>query len=334
MIKVHLQPTDLQNIAFSFSPLLEAVSSYCLIRKSGYPVYDHRWHEAVLRATYGMNLPFMHAVVLAPRYMADFVTPTPTRANLSFEEELEHLRATPHDVVRKNVRVLLAQWTENDKLDSDTHEILRYFLAYPSEALDCLADELRQFWAQAIAPYWERVRSILENDILYQGRRMALEGVSSMVEQLDTRLRLDGGILLIEKPQHGRDEYHLEGRGLQLVPTLFTGNKLSWQIEPEWKPMVIYSARGGSLLHMPSQPDPESALVHALGESRARVLQALREPLHTAELAQQLQVTSGAVSQHLSRLSEAGLVTNHRSSSKVVYRLTPRGEKLLALFTE
>lgn len=334
MIKVHFQQTDLQNITFGFSPLLQAVASYRLVRSNELLAIDSRWYESVTRAIYGMRFPFLDAVVLAPHYMADFVTAPPTGSRLAFEDELMLLRATPHEIVRKNIHLLIEKWTQEDKLNADTHEILRYFLSYPSEALDCLAEDLQQYWIHAIFPFWDRVRSILENDILYQARHMALQGVSSMVEQIDSRLQFSGGVLVINKPRPFVSEYHLHGDGLQFVPVMFTCDKLSWQIEPEWKPMVIYSARGASLLDSAPQPDPESAIVHALGESRARVLQALREPLHTAELAQQLQVTSGAISQHLSRLTEAGLVTNHRSSSKVVYRLTPRGEKLLALFTE
>jgi DNA-binding MarR family transcriptional regulator len=55
-------------------------------------------------------------------------------------------------------------------------------------------------------------------------------------------------------------------------------------------------------------------------------------PMNTGEIAQRLQITAGAASQHLSRLNQAGLVEPHRSGKRVYYHLTSRGEKLLALF--
>ena len=98
--------------------------------------------------------------------------------------------------------------------------------------------------------------------------------------------------------------------------------------------MLIYGARGSGLWYRAEMPEPDKALRMALGTGRAKVLVALKSPAHTAELAQRLKLTSGAISQHLQRLNHAGLVESHRSSHRVYYHLTPRGEKLVGLFTE
>ncbi len=45
-----------------------------------------------------------------------------------------------------------------------------------------------------------------------------------------------------------------------------------------------------------------------------------------------LGLTAGAVSQHLGRLKEAGLVEPLRQGRRVFYRLTSRGEQLVGLF--
>ena len=71
-----------------------------------------------------------------------------------------------------------------------------------------------------------------------------------------------------------------------------------------------------------------------LGTSRARLLQTLAEPAYTLDLAQRLNLTAGAVSQQLGRLAQAGLIESYRSGSKVYYRLSSRGERLLDVFTE
>ncbi|MDX2138446.1 MAG: winged helix-turn-helix domain-containing protein [Chloroflexota bacterium] len=125
----------------------------------------------------------------------------------------------------------------------------------------------------------------------------------------------------------------LHGHGLQFVPSVFKNNHVSWQTVPEYLPMIIYGARGGGLWYQQVQPEPEATLRAAFGDARAALLAALTMPAHTAELAQRLGVTSGAVSQQLAKLSDAGLIESHRSSYRVFYRLSERGEKLMALFT-
>jgi DNA-binding MarR family transcriptional regulator len=104
------------------------------------------------------------------------------------------------------------------------------------------------------------------------------------------------------------------------------------QFAPHWQPMIMYSARGAGLWYHAASPEPDQALRIALGTGRARVLVALQSPAHTGELALRLNLTSGAISQHLQRLHQAGLVESHRSSYRVYYRLSSRGEKLVGLF--
>jgi DNA-binding transcriptional ArsR family regulator len=62
------------------------------------------------------------------------------------------------------------------------------------------------------------------------------------------------------------------------------------------------------------------------------VLLALREPENTVALARALHLTESAVSQHLKRLTSAGLVESRRSGHRVYYRLSARGSKLISLF--
>ena len=104
-------------------------------------------------------------------------------------------------------------------------------------------------------------------------------------------------------------------------------------IEPEWQAMLIYAPRGTGLWWREFTPTPDQSLEIALGEGRAQVLRALVTPMNTGEIGLRLHITAGAVSQHLNRLQQAGLVEPHRSGKRVYYQLTERGEKLLALFS-
>jgi DNA-binding transcriptional ArsR family regulator len=127
------------------------------------------------------------------------------------------------------------------------------------------------------------------------------------------------------------EQLQLQGDGLQLVPSIFAGQSIHWQVVPEWHPMLIYAARGVGLWRQElSERNPSLEL--ALGEGRARVLQILAIPSNTGEIARRLDITAGAASQHLNRLNQAGLAEPYRNGKRVYYHLTDRGAQLLALF--
>jgi DNA-binding HxlR family transcriptional regulator len=328
MISLQLESTDFENIRFAFSPLVEAVTSYRILHKpEAYPEY-RPWIDEARRALLGVEFPYMDAVILPHRYIVDFLTPTPTTTRSSFEDELKRVRSVSNDVIRKNV-----QFTIN--YDGLT-EIRQQFLTYPRETLECLIDELRLYWQYTLSHHWPHIRSILEGDMLFRARQMALEGVEVMIAGVSDKVRYEQGVIqLLKDPcAFHPSSYQLGGRGLQLVPAVFEFHHVSWQVAPEWLPMIIYGARGTGLWYREELPDPEETLTLTLGAGKAKVLLALQQPSHTVELAQKLSVTAGAISQQLGRLNQAGLVESHRSSNRVYYRLTARGEKLVALFTE
>ncbi|MDZ4768624.1 MAG: hypothetical protein SGJ24_05810 [Chloroflexota bacterium] len=148
-------------------------------------------------------------------------------------------------------------------------------------------------------------------------------------------LSYTAGALHIDKPGHADGAYGLNGDGLVLTPSAFKSslNGLSYQIVPEFMPMLIYSARGGGNWYTETRIDPESQLRIAFGDAPARMLLALSQPDHTSSLALRLFLTAGAVSQQLKRLHQAGLVVSQRIGHKVYYRLSERGAKLVGLFS-
>ncbi|WP_344846162.1 winged helix-turn-helix domain-containing protein [Nonomuraea dietziae] len=74
---------------------------------------------------------------------------------------------------------------------------------------------------------------------------------------------------------------------------------------------------------------PRGSAVRLLGRARADLLEALRSPTTTTELARALGVTPSAVSQHLGVLRESGLVARERSGRHVLYMTTALGAALL-----
>jgi DNA-binding transcriptional ArsR family regulator len=77
-------------------------------------------------------------------------------------------------------------------------------------------------------------------------------------------------------------------------------------------------------------PPAPRALAALIGPTRAAMLTALAEPSSTTGLARRLQVTAGAVSQHLSVFRDTGMVTRSRVGRQVLYRRTRTGDTLAA----
>lgn len=326
-IKIHVTPEDLLETRFAYSPLVELTSSFqVLVTPAYHPLY-RRWVDEALRALHDVELPFMEALILPHRpnpkgnYIPDFLTPTPTIVQLSLEPELEQLMNLPDEIIHASIHRLIQTTGESD--------ILLFFLAYTREAIYCLVEELRLYWRRTLESHWNRLTSILDGDVLYHARRLAVEGPEEMLRSMHPKLTFQEGV--IELLKNREEEFFLQGSGLQLVPSIFGGNMLSYQVVPEWQPMVIYSPRGLGLWQQSVQ-ERNHSLELALGEGRARVLQTLAIPSNTSEIARRLDISAGAASQHLSRLQQAGLVEPNRSGRRVYYRLTDRGAQLLTLF--
>jgi hypothetical protein len=325
MISIYFPTQQPVNLRFAFSPLLETATAYHLLRHPFRPgIYD-AWAEEVQRALYGVELPFMDAVILPRYYVADFLTLPPPAPRTDFEAELANMLATPAEFVQDNIRYAIEVGGESEARD--------YFLAYPSEALHCLVDELRLFWQRAIAHYWSRMLSVLENDVLYRARMLAIEGAESVINHLHPIAHYEPGVVKLDKQHRSKYslEFHSDSTTLALVPSAFITSSLRWQVYPVSQPMLNYPMRGGGLWYS-APPQTNEALEITLGEGRARVFIALRDAASTGELARQLHLTAGAVSQHLGLLKRAGLIESHRSGHHVFHRLSERGEKLIALF--
>ena len=326
-IKIHVTANDLLETRFAYSPLVELSSSYLVLVTPSYHGLYHRWVDEALRALHGVELPYMDALILPhthrPKgnYIPDFLTPTPAIVQLNLEPELEQLLNMPDEIIHTCIHRLI-------QIAGET-EIRLFFLTYTREAIYCLVEELRLYWRRTLESHWNRLTSILDGDVLYHARRLAVEGPEEMLRSMHPKLTFQDGV--IELLKNRDEEFYLQGSGLQLVPSIFGGNMLSYQVVPEWQPMLIYSPRGLGLWQQ-SVKERNHSLELALGEGRARVLQTLAIPSNTGEIAKRLDISAGAASQHLSRLQQAGLVEPNRSGRRVYYRLTDRGAQLLTLF--
>lgn len=262
-------------------------------------------------------LPLL-SLLPAEGYIPDFITPPPSSPLMRIEEELELVRATPARQVRKELGIWKGQ---HDDVFPKAAEPLR---RRPEREVPRLVDTMAEYWQRAVEPHWPRILALLSADLRYRATRLAEGGPVALFEDLHPTVSFEGEWLHIDQPWQGTVE--LDGQGLLLVPTAF-----SWQrpsvisIEP-WQPTLIYPARGVALLWEPAESSPE--LDSLMGATRARILTALDAPQSTTELAVQLGLTPGAVSQHLSVLTKAGLAARRRDRRVVLYARTELGDAL------
>ncbi|MBZ0290771.1 MAG: transcriptional regulator, partial [Anaerolineae bacterium] len=282
------------------------MNSYRVLRH--YPTQQgrfQRWIDEAKDALHDVELPYLHALSTQNYQIPDFLTPTPNAPIADLETEIERLRATPNDLIRKTVQETIDLCGES--------EILMQFVAYPRELLECLIEDIRTYWGRALAHHWPSMLSALESDVLFRARQLAVDGSSALLNDLYPSLQLRGNRIeydLSHKPKHPSVDHVLHGEGLQLIPAIFA-KSVMWQLAEEWRPMLIYQSRGTGIWWKPAMPTPDQSLEIALGEGRARVLRLLATPANTGEIGRQLQITAGAASQHLSRLNQAGLVEPH-----------------------
>lgn len=194
--------------------------------------------------------------------------------------------------------------------------------------LKLLADQLQTYWDLAIAPHWGRIRALLDGDLLYRGRRLGQAGHAGLFEDLAKAVRWRDGSLFI-KHHRFKGVRNLAGEGLLMTPSVFVWPTVYSSTIPPWQPTLTYPARGVATLWDDSAATTSAGVSGVLGRSRAELLTQLDTPRSTTELAIRTGLTAGGVSQHLSALRAAGLVTPHRVGRVVLYARTAVAEALL-----
>ncbi|MFE0512671.1 ArsR family transcriptional regulator [Streptomyces sp. NPDC058964] len=327
MIEFRFAVDDLATTSFAYSPLQEAVFSLrCLHDPGRYP--HHRpWLRRIRPRMESLDHELLTALVAPWLWVPDFLTPRPERARPAFADELDEVRATPHGLVDTDFR---ATYRTEDALPS----VVAQGLADPAALLTRIADALDAYWHACLADdWWPRVQSILEADLAHRGRVLTEQGVGALLSGLDARLSWTGHDLrLATEDFWGRAPWpepgiSIAGRGMVLLPTLFARGAQPL-IDPSRPPTLIYPARGRATLSEKPPPVTDRALARLLGRPRARLLLLLAEPASTTELAHRLEVTPGAVSQHLAVLYDAGLLSRTRSGRIVRYTRTTLGDEL------
>jgi DNA-binding transcriptional ArsR family regulator len=317
VIEWEFTPEDVARIRFAFSPLFELVMSLIVLRAPGSHSLHLPWVRATRPLVARLDLSELFALVPVHGATADFLAPPPASPLPDFTEELEALRATPPGRVA----------TDLAEVPGLPEPVAARIRGDPAAATSRIAGTLQAYWDIALAGHWPRIQALLEADVLWRSRRLATGGALALFEDLDETISWHGGRLTAADPWQYAGS--LSGEGLLLVPAVMTWPGVRKMIEP-YQPMLAYPARGIGTLWETGAPPPPHALAALIGQTRAAMLTALAEPCSTTALARRLQVTPGAVSQHLSVLLDAGMVTRSRVGRSVLYRRTRSGDTLAA----
>lgn len=320
MVRVRLAPEDAVSVRFAISPLIELAYSTRVLSASSSHTAHLTWSKQVRPALAHLDLRAFRALHQAPAYTPDFIHPPPMSPQPDLEGELDRMAATPVGQVRAEV---LRAYEGHGSLPA----VLQPFVEDTRDAVLNLQRVLREYWRLAIAPYWPRIRDVLDSDIFYRARQVADGGARGALSDIHPRVGWQGGDLTIDKP--AECQFTLRGRGLLLVPSAFIWPGLGVISDAQWQPTVIYGVRGINLLWDPAADPPPKALTAVVGGTRAAMLGALATPRTTADLARSLELTAGAVSQHVTILRNAGLLTSHRTGRVVRHLRSDAGEHLV-----
>lgn len=317
MLRYVLHDADLGDVRFGISPLCELGLSLRTLREpSRYPL-QLPWLRRTEAARAGLDLEVLTALVDHRLWTPDFLNPRPLSPLTRLDDELAALRRMPGE---RFVGQLLGV---------HQGEMPAVFDGPPHIAIARVADALEALWDACFAPYWVRMRAILEADIVYRGRQVAQHGLAVMLNGLAPTAEFDGRVLSLRLRDPRERVEHIGGAGLTLVPTMFT-TRASAPADPDEPPSMFYPARGQGAMWEAERVQNPAALAAIVGEVRARLLIALAEPASSTELGVRFGVSTSAVNQHLRVLRDAGLLTATRYGHSMLYLRSELGSALLA----
>ncbi|WP_328299432.1 helix-turn-helix domain-containing protein [Streptomyces sp. NBC_00435] len=314
---------DLAKTRFAVSPMWEIVTSFRLLRNEAEPPLHRGWAAQVrprlVRS--GLDRGWLAALIPGDGYLADFLNPTPAGPFPELSAELEAIRRSTPEQVRSD----LDELARKSRRPSPR---LRLLHEEPGAVLEKVTEEIETYWEFALAPYWSRVRQLLEADVFHRARQVAEHGAAHVLNELHDSVRWDEGTLRMVRRQCALQQNEA-GAGLLLVPSAFAWPRvLTRSVAPE-PAQLAYPARGIGTLWEPRAAKATDAVAAVLGRSRTLLLAELDTPASTTQLARHSGLSAAAVSQHLMALRNAGLVTGHRAGRSVLYARTAVADALL-----
>jgi DNA-binding transcriptional ArsR family regulator len=311
---------DLALTRFAISPMWEVITSFRLVAaRTPSPVHG-AWIDQVQPrvAAAGLNSGWLAELIPPEGYIPDFLTPLPGDLTPTLDTELAAIRATPANLIRADLDVLGGTGPRCRALHGD-----------PQNRLVKLTQEIETYWAVALAPYWAKVRTMLDADVFHRARQVAERGAGHLLNDLHSTVSWDDNTLQMVRQQCGISRA-ATGPGLLLVPSAFATQVLTWT-RPSDQPQLAYPARGTGTLWEHRPIAHSQAIAAVIGRSRTILLTELDSPASTTDLARRTTISASTVSHHMTALRDAGMVSAHRAGHSVLYARTAAAETLLTI---
>ncbi|MFI6154736.1 winged helix-turn-helix domain-containing protein [Kitasatospora sp. NPDC051170] len=316
-VEIRLSAAEVARVRLAVSPLAETVLGVRAALGAGGHEVHRPWVREAERVLAGEpETPLLRA--LLEGCLPSFLFPVPEERLPAFEAEAAGLRAAdPAYVAAECAAALGAARAAR--------------LPRPELLLERVSEALTRCHDRLVAPHWGRMRAVLEADLGRRALALLDGGVEGLFAQLHADVVWREGELVVHGRRRSGAAWTVEanGHGLVVMPTVFGWPDVIVDHSPRTAASIRYPAPGVGHLWEAPRPTP-AGLTAVLGRTRATLLTALAEPQSTPTLATRLGVTPGAVSQHLTALRNAGLVTTHRTGRTAVHLRTRTGTALVA----
>ena len=323
MLQFDLVSDELASSRFACSALHETVASLRVLADPAAHAMHVPWLRDAAPRIAGLDLALLRSLVPADGYVPDFLMPPPDSPLPELAAELDRMAATPAAQIQDELAIAFPDGPP---------PAARGLASDPPAMLHRLREQLTAYFAATLHDRWPTIRALLEADISHRARRLADGGARALFADLHPAVRLKpAGRLELATRYHAPTA--LDGRGLLLMPSVFAWPSIYAVTDAPWQPTLIYPARGVATVWEPAGDPAPEALARVLGRTRARLLRALDVPRTGHALAHALQVTPGAISQHVASLRDAGLLTTHRDRRYVICRRTSLADQLIAATT-
>jgi transposase-like protein len=318
MLRIHFQPDDVLQLRVATEPdaLWETVLSLYRIRLGNGPVVLRQWRSQALQRLRQSTLQMLMPLIPGG-YFPDFLNPA--EGALGLEAGVDAVLSTPRRRLRSELELLAAQqcslpaWTAS-LADGDR------------ETLEHLGRALLTYHRTAIEPYWSEVRAHVDADRAKRARAFLNGGVEGLLNSFQPLMRWESPVLEVAVPYD--ETLHLNGRGLRLIPSFLSWTSPDKLRDPELPPVLVYPIQHDLVLSARSR-GPDVSLAALIGPTRAIILDSIGSGRSTTELARQVGVSPGSVSQHTAVLRDAGLILTTRVGMAVVHTLTSSGVTVL-----
>jgi DNA-binding transcriptional ArsR family regulator len=344
-IRFHLPSHATEHIAFAYSPLLEAVLSlHVLVEPKHHPV-QHAFVRHARFLSSGLKREIAAFSFALRAYMPLFLSPRATGPFPSFESELAELADLPLPLVafefsrpcyggsvprdpralaHPAVREAILQCAQ--RLSPASQSLVQLALDDPQVLLDRFRTLMNAYWEECFRDEWIRIEPRLAEAVQEAGQGIAGRGLFELLCELTPEVRVDEEAQLFWLERSHEHEVTLEAEEFVLTPSSFVWPHVRVNCDPPWPYGLVYPAPSVTRAAHPQIPPGELIrLLQALGDdTRLKTLRCLAvRPRSTQELASLVQVSEAAMSKHLRRLADAGLLTSHREGYYVLYELLP-----------